>query len=49
MAEFHPHLILQKESPVPEKRAKNYNPPKEPSNMRRHGRLLQQKVEIAKR
>ncbi|MBF0602673.1 MAG: S8 family peptidase [Nitrospirae bacterium] len=48
MAESYPHLPLQREAPVNEKRSGTYNPPEEPNNARGHGRRLQQKLEAAR-
>nr|VFJ47811.1 MAG: Subtilase family protein [Candidatus Kentron sp. DK] len=48
MPESYPHLPLQREAPVNEKRPGTYFPPKEPEDTRGHGRGLQQKLAHAK-
>jgi hypothetical protein len=48
MEETFPHLALLREAPVNEKRPGNYVPPKEPKDVRGHGRGLLQKLADAK-
>jgi len=48
MEETFPHLPLQREAPVNEKRPGTYRPPKEPTDIRGHGRGLFQKLTSAK-
>lgn len=44
MSEKFPHLNIERESPVNEKRPKTYMPPPPPSDIRGHGRELQTKL-----
>ena len=48
MEETFPHLTIQREAPVNEKRPGTYMPPKAPSDVRGHGRGLLQKLANAK-
>lgn len=48
MEETFPHLTLQREAPVNEKRSRRYVPPPPPSDIRGHGRGLLQKLAVAK-
>jgi len=48
MEETFPHLTIQREAPVNEKRPRTYKPPKAPSDVRGHGRGLLQKLANAK-
>lgn len=48
MEETFPHLTIQREAPVNEKRPGTYKPPKAPSDVRGHGRGLLQKLANAK-
>ncbi|MCP4379585.1 MAG: hypothetical protein GY794_25875 [bacterium] len=48
MEETFPHLALQREAPVKEKRSGTYVPPKGPTDVRGHGRGLLQKLANAK-
>lgn len=48
MEETFPHLTIQREVPVNEKRPGTYMPPKAPSDVRGHGRGLLQKLANAK-
>lgn len=48
MEDTFPHLSLQREAPVNEKRPGNYKPPPGPDDVRGHGRGLLQKLEGAK-
>lgn len=48
MEDNFPHLTIQREDPVNEKRPGTYVPPKEPSDVRGHGRGLLQKLANAK-
>lgn len=48
MADSFPHLELQREAPVNEKRPGSYRPPSPPSDTRAHGRGLLQKLGNAK-
>ncbi|MDY6848549.1 MAG: serine protease, partial [Thermodesulfobacteriota bacterium] len=48
MEETFPHLALQREAPVKEKRPGTYVPPKGPTDVRGHGRGLLQKLTLAK-
>lgn len=48
MEETFPHLALQREAPVNEKRPGTYMPPKAPNDVRGHGRGLLQKLSNAK-
>jgi len=48
MEETFPHLAIQREAPVNEKRPGTYMPPKAPSDVRGHGRGLLQKLANAK-
>lgn len=48
MPETFPHLVLQREAPVNEKRPGTYMPPKPPSDVRGHSRGLLQKLAHAK-
>lgn len=48
MEETFPHLSLQREAPVNEKRPGTYVPPKEPRDVRGHGRGLLQRLADAK-
>lgn len=48
MEETFPHLTIQREAPVNEKRPGTYKPPKAPSDVRKHGRGLLQKLANAK-
>jgi len=48
MEETFPHLPLQRETPVNEKRPATYYPPKEPRDVRGHGKGLLQKLDSAK-
>ena len=48
MEETFPHLTIQREAPVNEKRPGTYMPPKAPADVRGHGRGLLQKLTDAK-
>lgn len=48
MEETFPHLAIQREAPVNEKRSRQYRPPPPPSDVRGHGRGLLQKLANAK-
>lgn len=48
MEETFPHLTIQREAPVNEKRPGTYRPPKAPSDVRGHGRGLLQKLTNAR-
>ncbi|ALP52760.1 serine protease [Candidatus Tenderia electrophaga] len=48
MEETFPHLTIQREAPVNEKRSREYRPPPPPSDVRGHGRGLLQKLANAK-
>lgn len=49
MDETYPHLPLQRETPINEKRSGTYPPPKKPSDVRSHGRGLLKKLGFAKK
>ena len=48
MEETFPHLTLQREAPVNEKRPGTYGPPPPPEDIRGHGRGLLEKLSTAK-
>lgn len=49
MEENFPHLSIQRETPINEKRPGSYRPPAPPENVQQHGRALQQKLAKARR